>query len=693
VLGQALTRQRERQQALDSARHRFETVLRDETAAARSALLAELTAEDRLEALRLASRALAEQLVVQLARGERQPNHEERYLLAKAAAYLHRAASKTSPFGLFCATALVPVAGGTPRQQRPVALARTELLLSIAEVRKIGACLAVDRRLDRIAPVRINPTLRRGEEALTFWRAATLRREEDDVALQRIPRTAAVDLVCDLVGHSQSEQADLDRTRLAELLAERLGQPADAVERFVQRLIEAGLLIAECGIPYNEARPLRWLASSCREASAAAEWLDTIEAIEADVDTWPLSTTPARRALESRIAERLESLPHRRALEPDELLRVDAITAPGLSIPTRWLASVRQALGVYTRCFAAIYPERLFRADDIRRFLARYPADCDVPLIDLYQGVFDPSSAVRRDDRFHDPAHGSVPDQQAAASYRRIKDEFLAAARRGEPLEIDHQRLDEWLGPGVEPRWSAGVAFQATDAAGAVEQGGTPHFVVSGLFHGAGLAFARFARLHAEGAAPQHPSQTPLARELRRAWSILERPGARLAELTYNHTARTANAGLRPSILPLEIELPGEFATPGIASIHLAELSVRFDGGQQRFVLRAPGLDDELLPVISSGVNPDGLITFLVNIGQQGLQPIGLFAGFDDPAVTHWPRLVHRETVLLRERWVLRAGEWPDPALPAAEFFLAIAALRLRQRLPRHVFVGTSVEP
>jgi len=52
-------------------------------------------------------------------------------------------------------------------------------------------------------------------------------------------------------------------------------------------------------------------------------------------------------------------------------------------------------------------------------------------------------------------------------------------------------------------------------------------------------------------------------RELRRAWSVLNRSGAIMAELTYNHMGRTANAGLRPAIFDYEIELPGDCASPG----------------------------------------------------------------------------------------------------------------------------------
>src|SRR5262249_58144506 len=142
-------------------------------------------------------------------------------------------------------------------------------------------------------------------------------------------------------------------------------------------------------------------------------------------------------------------------------------------------------------------------------------------------------------------------------------------------------------------------------------------------------------------------------------WARLARPGAVLAEITYNHHARTANAGIRPSIFGLEIEMPGEKASPGATAIPLNDLRVRYDTAAKRFVLRSVTLGKEIVPVISSGVNPVGITSFLVTVGFQGLQPIGFFPGLDAPGVTHWPRVALGNLVLFPDRWVVRPGEWP----------------------------------
>ena len=70
-----------------------------------------------------------------------------------------------------------------------------------------------------------------------------------------------------------------------------------------------------------------------------------------------------------------------------------------------------------------------------------------------------------------------------------------------------------------------------------------------------------------------------------------------LAEVTYNHLGRSANAGLRPSLFRHEIELPGERASPGAEVIPLAELTVRWDSGEGRFVLRWQPDGSEVVPL------------------------------------------------------------------------------------------------
>src|SRR5262249_1884760 len=160
----------------------------------------------------------------------------------------------------------------------------------------------------------------------------------------------------------------------------------------------------------------------------------------------------------------------------------------------------------------------------------------------------------------------------------------------------------------TEPRWACGVLFQMAASSAEAISRGSARVVLNGLFQGAGLSLSRFAHLHG---GPAEDEANPVVRELRRAWSIVARPGALVAALTYNHRGGTGNGGLRPAIFEHEIELPGDKTSPRATSIPLRELSVRHDSAAGRFVLRWVPRGVEIVPVINSGVNPVGFVSFL----------------------------------------------------------------------------------
>jgi hypothetical protein len=211
--------------------------------------------------------------------------------------------------------------------------------------------------------------------------------------------------------------------------------------------------------------------------------------------------------------------------------------------------------------------------------------------------------------------------------------------------------------------------------------------VVSAIYPGHGLALARFAHLLARD------DGDPVADELRRGRASLARDGAIVAEVTYMHGARTANAGLRPALFDHEIELPGDACSPGAIPIPLADLLVRWDPVARRFVLRrTDGV--EVIPTLSSGIAPEGFVSFLLAIGRQHTQPLSFFPGFERPGVQRWPCFTWEDTVVFRARRELRAAQVPLAAGAApAERFLAIARWRRSHDLPRRAFVSSAAEP
>ena len=615
--------------------------------------------------------------------------HGERHVAAKALAYIARFATKTSPNSVFCATALAQASGSSAAIQGDAARPRLDLILSVAEARKVACTLAADERVEAAVAPRANPTLRDEDGVLTYWRFASVRNASDDETLSRMKAHPVAQAIL---------EECTDRPALPELrrrVAGRCGIDEAELSPFLRKVIESGVLIGEIEIPYNERRPLRFVAGRARDAGCDAPWIPAALAIEDDVDRLAGLAGADRSRGMARIEAALEALPHARPIKTDELYRLDAASGLNVTLPASVLADLSNSLSPYARLFATLYPAGRYLQGWIDRFLARFPADRDVALLDVYRAVTEQDDSYRPA-AFPQPAPGESgqhdPSTAAMAAVRDYLAEAARTAAPGDAITLDDTVLDRLLPGAPDPRWAAGVLFQiAASDVDAITRG-RYLIALNGIFHGAGLSLSRFSHL----LGGEKDADNPVVRELRRAWSIVNRPGAIVAELTYNHLGRTANAGLRPSIFEHEIELPGDCASPHARVLTLRDLRVRFDTAASRFVLARDRDGTEVLPVINSGVNPVGFISFLVAIGEQGLQPIAYFPGFDAPGVTHWPRVTAGRVVLFRERWVFHRGEWPDAPARGDElhaFGRAVLTWRERHGLPRHVFAHSSKEP
>jgi len=601
----------------------------------------------------------------------RAASHGDRHVGAKALAYLVRFATKTSPNAVFCAAALGSIAGESCRIEGRPEIERRDILLSVAEARKVAATLAADPAVEAAIAPRINPTLRAEPEGFTFWRVASARREDDRESLSRVRDHPVLRAILEEIEAGAPGLAELRRR-----VAARAGVDEAQLLPFLRRLIDTGILIAEIEIPYAERRPVRHVARRAREAGCAAAWIDQALAVEEAVDALPDLDPDARGAAMERIARDLERLPRARPLVRDELFRTDAAAGLTVTLPESVLKDLRDAVGDYARLFAAMYPAPRYRMGWVRRYLEKFPADEDVVLLDVYRTLTEQGETFR-------PA--AFPEPEEADREARRAMEAAGEALSGPEEEVGLRDVLERAGIATdpEPRWAAGVLFQIAARDVAAISRGAYRIALNGLFQGAGLSLSRFAHLLDTDA---------VVSELRRAWSVVERPGAIVAELTYNHLGRTANAGLRPAVFRHEIELPGDFASPGAVRLALRDLTVRWDTREDRFVLRSPTDGCEVIPVINSGVNPVGFISFLVAVGEQGFQPVGYLPGFDRPGVTRWPRVTSGRVVVFRERWV-----FPKESCPAGDglgaFARAVCRWRETHALPRHVFVHTSREP
>jgi len=384
-----------------------------------------------------------------------------------------------------------------------------------------------------------------------------------------------------------------------------------------------------------------------------------------------------------------------RAVDHDALVRVDAAAALDVTLPHAVGEEILRVVSRYGRVFAALYPPSVRLAPYRARFLARHAADRDIPLAALFHGTFDDLGGFARAS-YPDPARLVGPedgaDQELAcarAAHARFRRFFAErAAAGGGTIALDDADWDRLAGDAPAARFSCGVLFQLVPARGA---DASPRVVWNALF-GPGLAVSRLDALHA-----RRPDSAPgpLAAVVREAMAALVPPGAVAAEVPYGHAGRTANAGLRPSIFAHEIGLPGETPTPGAHVFPLFDLVVRYDSGRGRFILRSRREDTEVIPVLSSGLSPEGFVSFLVALGQQDAPPLALFPDVDEALPGMVPRVVSGDTVLFRRRWAV-------PAATARRVFLTgdrCARLRALRRLareldlPARVFASTAATP
>jgi len=601
--------------------------------------------------------------------------HEERHTAAKAAAYVVRFASKTSPNGVFCAVAPAWAGGSEASVQGTGGVARTDVLLSLSEVRKVTSCLAADPAVaDAVIP-RPNPTLREAAGEWTWWRPATSREDSDDEVHARAKDQLVLRAFVEEAARGVHATGEL-----VHAVASRVGLGEPELRGFFDRLVAAGILIAELEVPWSSRRRFRDLAAVARCLGARATWIGTLDRIEDEVDR--LATLPyAERApAMERIVRDVAALPRRREFRPDELLRVDSASALDVRLPQRVLDDIESAMSRFAPLLAALYPQEIQHRRLVRRFLKHNQPDVDVPFIDVYGSLAEPAA--------EEAARAGLmeflePDPQSLPAARRVYDWFVAraaAAGPGEEVEIT-------LEAAGDPRWNAGILFQVAAPSAADISAGRYSVAINGVFNGVGLALSRFAHLLQQGDAGG-----PVVPELRRAWSSVGRPGAVFAELTYNHEARTANAGLRPVLFDREIELPGDLVSDGVQRVLLSDLVLRYDTASDRLVLRSSSTGLEIIPVLTSGVSPAGIVSSLIHIGRQGLQAVGYLPGFRAPGIVHWPRFRCGRVVLFRERWVFEREQLPGADATDADYHFAVARWRAAHRLPRHVFIHTSAE-
>ncbi|HZS36515.1 MAG TPA: thiopeptide-type bacteriocin biosynthesis protein [Polyangia bacterium] len=463
--------------------------------------------------------------------------------------YARRAAYRPTPHRLWAGVSVgklgarTRIATGGPRAYVTVSWARLAAL---------GRALLDDARVRDAARLRAAPSLLRGETEAR-WLAfgdgaeAVAGAAELDDAL-----AAVLDATIEWRGFAEVRAA-LARVEPAD---------ADALDDYLLRLVDDGLLAHDLEPPLVGPPPLEWMLARLGESPSLAE----IRAALAGVDA-RASVSGARAAL--------NELPGATDAEPLHAVLVHEASA----VVSR--AAVERAAAIAPLLFRvqeALAPPAAERALD---------GEVDQALESATEifgaGAFDLGALARGE--YGAPLDAEAPPPERAAHWplaRWLVDRLLAAVAAGEPqLELDARDLDALAPPADAPPSFELILTPMREPRGAPP--GTGWLV--GLHAPAGATWGRFA---AALGAPLAEALTELAAAERSA-----RPGETRLDVAYAPSRAlgdvTAHPPVRAAALALSSWPAGEAVTP-------AELELCAD----RSALAAPSLRRGSAPVVPS---------------------------------------------------------------------------------------------
>ncbi|MGN9787212.1 lantibiotic dehydratase [Nonomuraea sp. ZG12] len=587
-----------------------------------------------------------------------------RQTLLRLAKYLARAAMKTSPYATFTASGL-----GKWRADGASAVFSDELLtLGVAEPDRLllHAFWQWSARLpglrDGVA-LRVNSTA--VEEDGRVWFLGHRPAEPINSVPASESLRAVLDLIRSVPGATRGEVA-------GRLISRDAGEHVD---HLLGMLIDSGLVEQRTPFSDQAADALPKLIDWLERAPSASTGdqpraLESLRAIAEAVDAYARQPDGGKRRWRAgvdRLAERMApdarppgpGLPSRRLVHESYVL-----TGPVVSWPSASLRRVHDDMDRVRRFLALLdlsLPLKIALAD---YFLQAYGPGGSVPFLAFYRHVHDMGPlagsvaglAVRRFLGQGGDAAGrrSDPGPRVARlrELRRTAWDFLHAAQEkaGEGNPLPPRSLDELMAcwPGfIRPTASISVYGQLMTA----PEG--PRLVVNSVLAGPRRGVGRIRHLLTT-AGDRAPDPVPGDGD------------TTLAEIRIDHGS---NLDLHPRVLPV-IDYPFTGGDDAEAVIPPTSLRVEYDPDHELLVLRGTdgsairpvhlGLTSEMfLPPAQSflirgfGCNPTVMMPGWALRG--GLKPLTSIA------VEHSPRLTIGAVVLARERWRMRAGEFPAP--------------------------------
>jgi lantibiotic biosynthesis protein len=628
------------------------------------------------EAIFVASPSLDETLDV----WQKEPDSKRgRRLEPAVVAYVSRAATRATPFGLFagCTTGTIDT--------------QTRLHLQARERYQPHSRLDMDYLCALVEAVERDPRLRRtfmyhpnsslyelaGRLRLAEARLTTSGRSYHLVAVDKNPYLAAV---------LEKAQKGASVQAVAGVLVDDEISQAEA-EEYVEELVDNQLLVSDASPLVTGDEPMHGLIATLGGDSGTAQMAKRVDDARAaldEIDAEGVGTVPDRyRAVAALLGE----LP----VQPDlsRLVQVDLVKpAEQATLGAPLVSELARGVRLLHQLCPPPAPDGLSRFRD--EFFRRYETR-EVPLVE----ALDEEIGIGFE-RSESPLAEAAPllvglpfpgaDREAPrwAARESLLLGKLAQALADGAGEITLEASDvEALATEQRPPLPDAFYLMATVVAKsdrAVAQGayrvvlhhlfGPSGAVLLGRFCHADQALHTFVRAHLH------------AEEERR-------PGRVFAEIVHLPEGRIGNILCRPVLRDYEIPYLGRSGAPDDHQIPVTDLLVSVRDG--RVVLRSRRLDREVVPRLTTAHNYDGrslgLYRFLCALQHQNA-PAGLVAWDWGPLqdAPFLPRVVSGRLVLSRASWNV-----PEAELRAlgqtkgADQFAAVQAWRAQRRLPRYV--------
>jgi len=606
---------------------------------------------------------------------------------AALVAYLMRAASRPTPFGLFAGCTTGRIAEATRLHVPGRAGLRRHTRLDMDYLWALAKAIEADPVLR--AGLRYRPNSGLGEVG-----GRLLFPEARDHGAGRAYHLVAVDptpyLAQTLALARGGERLDV----LAQALVTSDISAAEASE-YVAELVDSQLLVADSQPQVTGPSPAQSMAEVLETGpatrAAAATLRGALDRLAA-IDAGGIGASPEAYR---QIAGDLGALPA--APDPQRFVQVDLVKpAAGTTLSGRVAADI---LGGAQILHALARPGSAGALAGFREQFARRYETREMPLaqvLDEETGIGFPAPGQARTEGA--PLLAGLPLGTVAGHPEpwTRRDAFLsgklasALAAGLDEISIDPAEAEDLRGSGDPPLPDAFevVAAIVAPSPDAVRQGAYQVLIGSAGGPSGARLLGRFCHADEE----LHELVRDHLRAEERA-----RPDCVFAEVVHLPQGRTGNILGRPVLRDYEIPYLGRSGAPGGRQLPVSDLLVSVQRGErgERVVLRSGSLGREVVPRLTAAHNfaRGGLGTyrFLCALQQQDVCPGVMWDWGPLRDLPFLPRVVSGRVVLARATWNLGAAELAAFARPRGpRLFSAVQHVRARLGLPRYVVLADS---